>query len=115
MVYRRFDVLNKRCMRIAPKVYRFCAVSKSRASAHSLLWIYMCLSTAGLQPSRCLCAGSGWQAREGDAIRQGSGQQQSAMPVLTLAANSPAKEEKKILQTRSLRLFRFTTKIGIQG
>jgi hypothetical protein len=45
-VYGRFDVLNKPCIALAPKVYRFCASRIGSASAHSFLWICMGLSTA---------------------------------------------------------------------
>lgn len=45
MVYPCFDVAHKRCIALAPKVYRFLGVGANRASAHSLLWICMGLST----------------------------------------------------------------------
>ena len=44
-VYVMLDVLNKRCIRLARNAYRSGGCEKSRRSAHSLLWIYMTLST----------------------------------------------------------------------
>ena len=64
-VYRMFDVLNKPCIRLARNAYRFRAMANGGRSAHSLLWIYMTLSTARLcEIGTCaVFADRAWQPR----------------------------------------------------
>ena len=57
-VYALADVLNKACIALAPKVYRFRTAFIVGVSAHSLLWICMGLSTPCLSAGWVLPAGS---------------------------------------------------------
>lgn len=43
------DVLNKPCIGLARNAYRFGEAAGDSRSAHSFLWIYMSLSTSGIQ------------------------------------------------------------------
>ena len=114
-VYACFDVLNKPCIALAPKVYRFCAVRIRRASAHSLLWICMGLSTA-VKPGKCLLARSQELADRRDGSRYVWFRQTCRVRMdLTQGANSSKAFEKKIFAHLCPAPFRFTTKIGIQG
>lgn len=111
MAYLRFDVAHKRCIALAPNVYRFFSAGTNRAFAHSLLWICMGLSTpcAG-RKAALACRLLGGQERGGPGPCSG----RRVRPEEFDAWRQQFEGGHKKKFPAPAALYRFTTYIGIQ-
>ena len=114
-VYVMLDVPDKPCIRLARNAYRSGASDNGGRSAHSLLWIYISLSTACMG-ERAACSAAVCLVKLSlPANLRCGGPNELGQVGLTRQPNNSKPARKKIFGALRAQLFRFTSKGCIQG